>query len=185
MSLLDSSLKPLISPSLVKIIWVDIFSEILDINFFASFTPISMWLPISLVIFPEIYFFSFASNTLPSITILSPFNMHNTASGDEQPPPTVFKNFLSSLIQIWVDLSCIFFRIEIVFLSSFLNSTAKAPWPAAGIISSDLKYLEILCSKPNLFKPAAASIIPSSIPSSSFLILVSTFPLMLFTLTPL
>ena len=131
------------------------------------------------------YFFSLASNILPSISTLLPFIVHKVASGDEQPPPTVFKNFLSSLIQIWVDLSCIFFRIENVFSSSFLNSTAKAPWPAAGIISLDLKYLEILYSRPNLFRPAAANIIPSNSPLSSFLILVSTLPRILFTLTPL
>ncbi len=65
------------------------------------------------------------------------------------------------------------------YISSFLASTAIIPCPPAGIISSLSKYLyakSFSLSSPSLFKPAAASIIPSYSPFRSLFILVSTLP---------
>ena len=64
--------------------------------------------------------------------------------------------------------------------SFVLHSTASAPCPAEGVISERLKKLDILFFSPNLFKPAAASIIPSYSPLSNLCILVSTLPRILF-----
>ena len=97
-------LNPETSPSLVKIILLSSFLQISPSSDLANFIPISLCFSRISTIFFSIYLWVSLWKTLPVISIFLPLNVQSTASGDEHPPPTVFKNFRSSFTQISVSL---------------------------------------------------------------------------------
>ncbi len=65
-----------------------------------------------------------------------------------------------------------------VAFSSVRHCTAMAPCPGAGRISSSSSHWQIRPASPSRTTPAPARTVASYSPDSTFLILVSTFPLM-------
>ena len=104
------------------------------------------------------------------------------AIGALQPPSSSFTNALSHPVVIhdWSHAK----SPRRLTSNPFLACTTITPWQFAGIISSGVKYLLILCSSPRRLTPAAASTSAEYSPRSSFSSLVMTFPLTGFMSAP-
>src|SRR5690606_20954807 len=124
--------------------------------------------------------------TAPSRRSSSPSHVVSAPIGTEQPPSNVLKRDLSARQARYVPWCMSGPKRALVASSPLRISIPRAPCPTACSTFGPLRYSVTLFSQPNLFNPAAASIMQaySESLSSSLFSLVPRFPLTLANLRP-